>query len=86
MLVYKNGKLEINTDEKKLLIKPSELLGYKKNIIQSKLKGSRRDLFFDMVLYLSDKEFVLKKADCCVFFKDILKLLKKIETQNKEVD
>lgn len=86
MLVYRNGQLQINTDEKQVLIKPSELLGYKKNIIQSKLKGSSRGLFCDMVLYLSDKEFVLKKADCCVFFKDILQLLKKIEPQNKEVD
>ena len=83
MLVYKNGKLRIISNGENLVIKPSELLEYKKDFKNTNATSQRVNLYFDMVLYLQNKEIILKKADCCLFFRDILQQLKNIEEQDK---
>lgn len=80
MLVYKNGELIITTDEIKLTIKPSELIEYKRNPSYKKDKNLiRQQLYSDIILYLSNREILLKKADCDWFLKKILKSVKEIE-------
>ena len=71
LLVYKKGKLHIKTKEECLIISPRELISYKRNpkFIKDK-NAARKDLWCDVVLFIeNDKEIILKKADCNIFFK-----------------
>lgn len=84
MLVYKNGKLTIKTNEINLTINPSELIDYRKKPSYIKDKNTiRRDLYSDVILYLSNNEILLQKADCDFFLKKIVEVIKKIELKKK---
>ncbi len=86
MLVYKNGKLHINTSEKSLIIKPSELIKYEKTYSYPKEKILiKKSLFCDVFLYLENEKILLKKADCDFFLKSIIKTIKDIELKNENI-
>lgn len=80
MLVYQNGLLIINTKDIYRTIKPSELKSYSKVSSYPKDKNRyRQDLYSDVVLHLENEDITLRKADCEMFLKQIVKVIKEIE-------
>ena len=69
MLVYQNGLLIINTKNIYRTIKPSELKSYSK--VSSYPKDKNR--------YRENEDITLRKADCEMFLKQIVKVIKEIE-------
>lgn len=80
MLVYQNGLLIINTKDIYRTIKPSELKSYSNVSSYPKDKNRyRQDLYSDVVLHLENEDITLRKADCEMFLKQIVKVIKEIE-------
>ena len=68
-------------------INPSQLVDYKRKSSYPKDKNvKRKELYSNVVLLLEDKEIELKKADCDIFLKDAIKLVKNIELNKDKKD
>lgn len=79
MLIYKNGKLTITTNDRSLTILPSKLRDYKQKPTVKDKNRARQELLTDVILYLDEDEILLKKADCVMFLKRTIQVIKEIE-------
>ena len=78
--------MHINTPEKSLIIKPSELIKYEKTYSYPKEKNSyKKSLFCDVVLYLENEKILLKKQIATFFWNQLLKKIKDIKLKNENI-